>query len=389
MNNRIEDKIEKLRLQYRQTAIKADNEFLFPYDNFENLIKEGLHTINLPDKYGGESLGFVDTSKMIVELSKGCPSTALCLAMHFYTIGGLQRMLSPEIKEEIFLKVWEEGALFGSIGDPNVFLSNPKKSNKESYINITKVKDGYVINGVKRFVSGSFIIRYLPIYGIVGGESIKEYGLTALLIDMETKGISIKKNWNYSGMRASMTHDVSFENVYVPQKYLIGEEGEGVRYTENLIYWFRLLLVSVYQGISLKAYDYIIELVKNKVDKTTGKKLALLPSAQSKLAKMRILIKNSSTQLIFTCQKADKENKERSFTNSLYEDSLITKYIITNSAVKVINLAMDIEGTSSLNKSSLLEMLYRDVRAGSFHPPTDDKIEEYISKRELGIISIS
>ena len=63
----------------------------------------------------------------------------------------------------------------------------------------------------------------------------------------------------------------------------------------------------------------------------------------------------------------------------------VCKYIVTNNNIKVVSLAMDIAGGPGLFRRFGLERLYRDVRAGKAHPPSDVGALEMIAKSHLGI----
>jgi alkylation response protein AidB-like acyl-CoA dehydrogenase len=61
------------------------------------------------------------------------------------------------------------------------------------------------------------------------------------------------------------------------------------------------------------------------------------------------------------------------------------KYHAVESAKKVVDLAMDMSGGSGLYKTNELERLYRDVRAGGFHPANSALVHEIVGKTTLGI----
>ncbi len=64
---------------------------------------------------------------------------------------------------------------------------------------------------------------------------------------------------------------------------------------------------------------------------------------------------------------------------------LLPKYVATNTAIDVVNKAMQIVGGVSIFRRTPLERYYRDVRAGTFHPLGNDQTRELVGKLALGV----
>ncbi|RXT06522.1 acyl-CoA dehydrogenase [Ammoniphilus sp. CFH 90114] len=62
---------------------------------------------------------------------------------------------------------------------------------------------------------------------------------------------------------------------------------------------------------------------------------------------------------------------------------LFSKKVATNSAIRILDLAMRVVGGSSLSRTLPLERWYRDVRAGLHNPPMDDSVTKLLAKRAL------
>lgn len=381
--------ISKVKHDFSKRAAYYDEAPAFPQENFDQIVEMKLHNVNLPQSYGGCNFGIEQTCDLLVEIASACPSTALCLAMHYYSLGGYKSIFSIDLQDKIFNDISTNGHFMASISNPNVLFQYSKEDIKDlTSLHCRKVDGGYIVNGTKYFVSGCPRIKYLPIYCYLEDNEIKSYGMTALLSEMSIPGMTIEESWNYSGMRSTMSHTVHFNEVFIPNNFLIGREGYGIEDTQNLVYWFRLALVSVYYGIAKAAYDYIVEYIKHKKDPISKKALAFMPGIQFSIAEMLIKLETSSSQIKMCAKRADQEEANGQFTSELYTKTLITKQYVTKTANEVVWQAMQIRGTSSLVKGNLLERLYRDVRAAMFHPPAEDLLKEVIAKKTLGIMPI-
>lgn len=380
--------LEHLQRYLKERAEHYDSSSQFPHVHFEEIVKMNYHTLPLPEKFGGKDYGFEATFKVLVELASGCASTALCMAMHYYTIAGLSRMKDNPMLEQVFHDIHKNGEFMSSFNQPNVMSQFNRASGFDLVkVKIEKVEGGYLINGQKNFVSGSERFKYLPVYGFQEGLKSK-LGMTALMVTRDDPGVTIDQAWNLSAMKATMSHHVRLQDAFVPEDRLIGREGFAVEDTNELSHWSRLAISSVYQGIAKAALEHITSFMKKRKDLYSQASLAVMPGPQFKLAEMKIKLDTAENQLLSFAREADKERKYGQFSDRLFQSSLVTKYYVTNTAIEIVHLAMQIEGMSSLNQGSVLERLHRDVRAATFHQPTDDLLKELIAKRLLGVVSL-
>lgn len=381
---------EKLISIFRENAEYYDKTGKFPFANFKEIIKRNIHSFNLPKDYGGMQSNIKDTCLLLRDLSKGCPSTTLCLAMHCYTIGGLADILTEEQKKYFFHEV-SKGKLFGSIGDPNILVTLNNKNMMKKQINIDAeiVDGGFLLSGIKHIVSGSENIRFLPVFCEVKNKrneiSTKRSGITALIVDLNSEGIHILDNWKSVGMKASRSNSIRFTKVFVPDSHLIGEVDNGIEDTLFLIYWFRLCLSAVYLGIAFSAYQYILNYVKNTYD-TSDNKISLLPSTQYMIADLRIKLETCNSQLINCANQADNFLHKGIDNLQLNELTLITKQYTSDTVNSVLIGCRKLFGTKSLIEGEFLERMYRDASAAPFHPPNEFLLKEILGKKSLGLI---
>nr|WGD97129.1 acyl-CoA dehydrogenase family protein [Bacillus safensis] len=91
-----QETIDRLVLQFSERASQLDDEFQFPHQNLDELINCGLHVANMPKQDGGLGYGFEETVTLLSHISKGCASTGLIMAMHYYSLGAFSEVLTRE-----------------------------------------------------------------------------------------------------------------------------------------------------------------------------------------------------------------------------------------------------------------------------------------------------
>ncbi|MEC2074265.1 acyl-CoA dehydrogenase family protein [Alkalihalophilus marmarensis] len=344
--------------------------------DLEILIKNNFHKAMLPTELEGLDLNIVEMSKLLTQISSKCHYSGLILSMHFYTIGSLRNY----IKTSNYLKdVSMNGALFGSISNPNVQpFSTLEQINKAIGITYEKVNGKYIINGKKKYVSGAPKIRYLPIYAC-NEQLDNRIPVSVFIVDMNKKGVNIiEENWMSNSMTATNTFDINFNNVEVEN--LIFEEGKGIEHTNDMLYWFRIALSSVYLGVCEAAYQHVIALIKTK------KSLLTENSVHNKVADIKIKLELARSQLLRTATMVNSMFKEKNI-NEIKNSTLITKYFIAETVNDILDDCLKIKGISSLDKGDFLEVLSRDAKAAYFHPPQEYKVKSEIAINELGIIN--
>lgn len=216
----LRDAMRKFVAQHmpRQLAAKWDRENHFPRDVFDKLAATGVMGLTIPEDYGGAGRDILATMVVIEELSKRSLAVAVpyimaaCYAgMNIVECGSEQqkRKLLPQIAAGrlIFAYGWTEP-------DVGADLASVKT---------TAVREGdeVVINGTKRFCSGSELCDYIYTLARSDGEDGRYKNLSIVLVPPKAEGISIS-SIDTMGMKGTPTTDVTFTGVRVPFANVVG-----------------------------------------------------------------------------------------------------------------------------------------------------------------------
>ncbi|MGN7471971.1 acyl-CoA dehydrogenase family protein [Brevibacillus sp. SAFN-007a] len=358
-------------------------------DQISTLLDQNIHCLTLPNESGiciDPHIYF----QTICDLVKKSPSVALSLAMHLFTVWGFQFLMSEEQKKFYFSQVLKEKALFSSLNEPGFYFVHPKQVNEASYpIKAEKIGDKYLVNGIKPFVSLEPYVRYLPVYALIKDYDGPSFGVALFILDKNAPGVTVEKDWDTIAMQGSYSNRIKLKDVVVEPYQVIRKAG-SLDQTEILGILFRFSIVAVYYGIANTALDYVVRQSKEKAVPHTNNKLGTYPGVQFSLAEMLILLETSYSQIRYFCELLRtylQEPTEQGIKQKLKTTSFITKEYVTQSAEEIVNKAMKIEGIGSIFNSNLLSTLYRDVKAGAFHPPQRDIVYEVLAKEKLGLIS--
>ena len=230
---RLTEEHQQLRRTVRELVEKEINphvdawerEGAFPaHEVFKKAGKLGLLGVNKPEAYGGMGLDY--SYQMVVTEELGtCHCGAIPMALGVQTdmaTPALARWGTDDLRKE-FLAPAIAGDVVCSIA-----VSEASGGSDVAAIKTQAKKDGsdYVINGSKMWITNAAQADWLCTL-VNTGDGPVHMNKTLVIIPTKAKGVTIGPKIDKLGMRASDTCPVFFDNVRVPQRHRIGEEGMG------------------------------------------------------------------------------------------------------------------------------------------------------------------
>ena len=191
---------------------------------FKKLGDLGLLGISKPAEFGGMGLPYSYSIVAAEEfgLSK-CGGVPLAIGVQTdMCTPALARYGSDELRNE-FLKPAIAGDMIGCIG-----VSEPAAGSDVAGLKTSAKKDGddYIINGTKMWITNSPSADFICLLANTSDDKV-HVNKSLIIVPMNTPGITVAPKLNKLGMRSSETAQVFFDNVRVPQRYRIGQEGMG------------------------------------------------------------------------------------------------------------------------------------------------------------------
>jgi citronellyl-CoA dehydrogenase len=201
---------------------------IFPaHELFRKMGQQGLLGIHKPEKFGGQALDY-SYEMAFCEAIGASKSASAVMGIGVQTdmaTPALTKHGSDELREE-FLKPAIAGDHVACIG-----VSEVGSGSDVASIKTTAKKDGgdYVINGGKMWTTNGTQADWMCLLANTG-EGPVHRNKSLIVLPMKTKGVEVMRKLDKLGMRASDTAQIHFDNVRVPRRYLIGEEGMGFIY---------------------------------------------------------------------------------------------------------------------------------------------------------------
>ena len=242
---------EFARKEVLPKAAELDESSRFPEELIRQMAELGFMGIAVPEKYGGAGMDNVCYAIAMEEISRACASTGVIMSVNnSLACDPILKFGSEEIKRE-YLVPMASGEKLGCFG-----LTEPGAGSDAGSQKTTAVRDGdyYIVNGSKNFITNAPQADTCVLFAMTD-KSKSHKGISAFVVDMKWKGISLGKHEKKMGIKASATSSIVFEDVRVPAKNRLGNEGDGFKVAMNTLDGGRIGIASQAIGIARASFE--------------------------------------------------------------------------------------------------------------------------------------
>ena len=331
-------------------ARQWDRESKLPDEIVAQLGELGFMGIIVPEELGGVGLGYSESSVIIEELARHCGGTALIVASHNgLCVGHLLQGANDEQKKK-YVPPLARGETLGAWG-----LTESSSGSDAAALKTTAVKDGneWVINGDKMFITNGDTAGIFVVTARTDPEAPKHKGISAFIVERDTKGLIIGPKEDKLGVRASGTVPLTFEDLRVPAENLCGKLHGAFYDVLKVLERGRITIGAMAVGLARGALEEAAAYARER--EQFGKKLAELQTIQFMLADMAVEI--DAARLLV--RKAALVQDE---TGSSNVESAMAKLFASEIATQACLKAIQIHGGYGYTKDMPVERYLRDAK---------------------------
>lgn len=355
---------KSLGKSFASRAVEYDNGDRFAAENFADIKSARLLSVGVPVELGGGGASYRQLTEILRELGRHCGGTALALAMHTHPLAATvwrwhNDKAAPASVEGLLKRVASEELMLLSTGG-NDWLGGSGIAEK--------AEGGYRFSGRKRFVSGVEAGNLLMTMAL-DGDTVLHAG-----IPMKSEGVSIEQTWRTLGMRASGSHDVILDKVFVPEASVAVKRPAGKWHP-----FFHLvtkiafpLIYSVYRGVAEQLRDEAVALATKR--RTEGDSQLQVGAMETALAAVVV----AHDQMVVLGETAAPGEATSASVMSL-------KRVMTDNLLSLSSLALDAAGGAAFYRVNRVERLFRDLQAARYHPLTALPQERLAGRIALGL----
>jgi butyryl-CoA dehydrogenase len=328
--------------------------------------------MSIPAKYQGYPRTLLDQSIIIEEITAVGKSPVCTILMQITGLGTVTIVnnASEDLKKK-YLPVVASGRKMGSYG-----LTEPGTGSDASGLKCRarKERDGYVINGRKRYTSFAHESAHIIVFAQT--ESAGENpGISAFIVPTDNPGFRVVDCLPCMGLKGHQAEELEFKDCHIPLENLIGEEGKGINYALRSLDQTRTTLNAGFIGLARACLEESVSFAKTRL--TFGKELYHRQSLSFPLSEVAAKIDAARLMNYKAAWLHDRGEKHTVETAK-------AKTLATRVMLDAADLAVEIHGGFGCTNRQAVERYYRDARIWSFAQGTPEMMDYLISRDLFG-----
>jgi alkylation response protein AidB-like acyl-CoA dehydrogenase len=352
--------------RFATRAAGHDGDDSFVADNYAELKTHRLFSAGVPVDLGGGGASHAELCGMLRTLGRSCGSTALALSMHTHLVAAAvwRRQHDRAPVEPMLRRVAAEELVLVSSGGSDWLAGSGQART---------VDGGYRITARKIFSSGCPSGQLLVTSAVLDDP---QAGPTVLhfAVPIDAPGVKMLDTWHTLGMRATGSHDITLENVFVPEAAIAGRRPQGKwHHLFHVVVMIALPLVySVYVGVAEAARDLAVRQAMKKRDDAGVP--YLVGEMENELAAADMALE-AMIATAATAQPGPETTKR----------TAIARTLCGRAAIATVDKAMEVTGGGAFYRNLGLERLFRDVQGARYHPLQEKAQLRYAGRLALGL----
>jgi alkylation response protein AidB-like acyl-CoA dehydrogenase len=351
-------------------AIEWDEKKHFPVAVMREAAALGMASIYVRESHGGSGLGRLDAALIFEALATGCPTTAAFLSIH-NMVAWIVDQFGDDAQRARFLP-----DLVSMKSVAAYCLTEPGSGSDAAALKTKARRDGdhYIVDGVKQFISGAGAADLYAVMVRTGGDGPS--GISTLLIEKDTPGLSFGAEERKMGWNAQPTRQVIMENCRVPVAHRVGPEGTGFKIAMAGLDGGRLNIAACSLGGAQSALEKSLAYMNERV--AFGKKLQDFQALQFRLADMATELEVARTFLWRAAASLDAKQPDAA------QLSAMAKRFVTDTGFCVANQALQLHGGYGYLADYGIEKIVRDLRVHQILEGTNEIMRVIIARNLVG-----
>ena len=340
-------------------AAEIDRNATFPRDVIEKMKALNYFGLQVPKEFSGAALDSISAAIVVEEISRVCAAVGLCITVHNgVAVYPFLQFASPQQKDTYLPKL-ASGEIIGAFS-----LTEANAGSDAGSVETTAVKNGheYILNGTKIFVTNGGICDLSLIFALTNTDQTRLQS-SVFIVESGFPGFLRGELEDLCGMRANPVSSLFLEDCRVPEKNLLGKQGDGMKIGLATLDNGRIGVAAQALGIAQGAFEAAVKYAKER--QQFKKPIASLQTIQNYIADMateqaaaRLLLYRACSLkdegLLFGCEAA------------------MAKLYCSQVASKITSLAVQIHGGYGYSKEYDVERYFRDAKVTEIYEGTSE-----------------
>jgi alkylation response protein AidB-like acyl-CoA dehydrogenase len=338
----------------------------FPREQFRLLGRSGLLGLPYPEKWGGGAVSYEVYLQVLEELAAAWMTVGVGLSVHTMSCYPLAQFGEDEQRNE-WLPEMLGGELLGAYA-----LSEPQAGSDAAALSARAIRDGedYVVTGTKAWITHAGVADF---YTMMVRTSAGSRGVSCLLADAATPGLTIAPLEHKMGLTGSPTAQLLLDNARIDARRLVGAEGDGLKIALDALNSGRLGIAACAVGLAQAALDEAVAYAKQRTQ--FGKPIIEFQGLEFLLADMAAGVDSARATYLDAARRRDRGMPFR-------RQASIAKLVATDMAMRVTTDAVQVLGGYGYTRDFPVERYMREAKVPQIFEGTN-QIQRMVIAREL------
>lgn len=361
---------------FRTRVAEHDQDSTFPHENVEAMKASGYTALIVPEEVGGIGATPLDIAVAQERLAYGDLPMAIAVNMHHIVVGIVadlwrlnQRGEGPRVDavESLLKATLADKVVFaGPVSDPKMNSSVGFAGINDTTRRLTKADGGYRLNGRSGFGTMSACADYIL---TTAHYDEGDGGPQCMLCFFPTnsEGVEIQHNWDTLSIRSSLSNDIVWNDVFVPDDNAVPRRALDWDEIANITSsWWVASAPACYIGLAQAARDYAVDWVSGRTQQPFDQPMTRYPGNQLLAGEMEMGLRSARAMLHQAVASHD-DVAVRSREDLV---NLVSCFqFVMETCFQIVDKAMRMVGGAALFKKNPMEQMYRDARAAIIHQP--------------------
>ena len=340
-------------------AAGIDESGVFPRALVKAAAKAGLMGVTIPKEWGGAGRDYVSYAVALEAVAKASAVIAVIAAVNNSLVAEPIAQFGSDAQKQMWLRRLATGEALGSFA----LSEETAGSDAANQQTVARLDErGYVINGRKVWVANAEAADLVIVFAATQPDT-RGRGISAFLVPFETPGITRVVTADSLGVRGLGCMDLELTNVRVGADALLGGPGEGFRIAMWALDGGRVAIAAQALGVGTAALEEALSHAKSR--EAFGQPIGNYQAIQWMLADMATEL---DAARMLTLKAADARQRQDRPT----VDASMAKLFASEAAHRAADKAMQILASKGYRRGSVVERLFRDVRATEIYQGTSE-----------------
>jgi glutaryl-CoA dehydrogenase (non-decarboxylating) len=337
--------------EIRPTMEDEEKGHVFRPDRVRQMGELGFFGCSLPEEYGGNGMGFLESVLMTEQVAKVSPSWRLPFNMQNIGPAVTVDQFGTDEQKRSLIPGWVSGEKIGFFA-----ITEPNSGSDVAGMQTTakEVGDDWELNGRKTWISNASVGDVGLVYAYT--DRAKKYkGMTCFIVDLKnTPGITTRAIETKLGLHCAPTGEILFEGARIPKESVLGNIGDGFNVCMWMLNNTRLSCAAGALGVAGACVELAVKYANERTQ--FGQPISKFQLIQAQIAEM-VAEHQAARLLVYQAAYLKDQEKPNQMQTS------VAKLFASEAAVRAANEAMKIFGSYGFSSEYPIERYYRDAKS--------------------------